>query len=235
MRAALIPIRRALDATAFVLVLMGVAVAGGCGTEAISTGDGAATGSGHPTCNDVAATDTSIVINGSFEEEGSLPCIEGCYSLSGIALAVGNSTAVPGWTVTNNPVIVMGSNYFPASDGLNCLALSDFSGPGSVFQDLTTEPGGSYDISFDMAANPWNPETDSLDVYWGGQCAGSFTAVSTGSYPDNAISWVRNEILRVSATSVTTRLQFVDTDSNNVAPLIDAIRVVPQVTCERPR
>lgn len=236
MRSALIPIRRAaLDATAFVLVLMGVAAAVACGAEASSSSDAAVTGSGHPNCHDAPATDTSIVMNGSFEEEGSLPCTEGCYSLSGIALAVGNSTAVPGWTVANNPVTVMGSNYFPASDGLNCLALSDCSGPGSVLQDLTTEPGVSYDISFDMAANPWNPETDSLDVYWGGQHAGSFTAVSTGSYPNNAISWVRREILSVAATSVTTRLQFVDIDSNNIAPLIDGIRVVPQVDCERHR
>jgi hypothetical protein len=46
---------------------------------------------------------------------------------------------------------------------------------------------------------------------------------------------VRREILSVAATSVTTRLQFVDTDSNNIAPLIDGIRVVPQVDCERHR
>jgi len=229
MRAALIPIRR--NAAALVLVLMGVAAASGCGAEASSTSDSALKGSGHSNCDGAPATQTSILINGSFEEKGALPCIEGCYSLSGIALAVGNSTAVPGWTVANNPVTVMGTNYFPARDGLNCLALSDGVGPGSVFQDLTTEPGVSYDISFDMAANPWSPETDSLDVYWGGQRAGSFTAVSTGSYPDNAISWVRHEILSVAATSMTTRLQFVDADSNNVAPVIDDIRVVPQVDC----
>lgn len=234
MQAALVLIRRAArDGTAFVLVLVGVAGAAACGAGATSTSDVAMRGAKPPTCDDVAATGTSIVRNGSFEEQGVLPCVEGC-SISGITIEVGNSTAIPGWTVANNPVMVMGPNYFPASDGLNCLALSDAFGPGSAFQDLTTQPGVSYDIGFAMAANPWNPETDSLDVYWDGQPAGSFTAVSTGAYPDNAISWVRYEIHGVAATGVTTRLQFVDTDWNNVAPLIDEIRVVPQVDSDGP-
>lgn len=229
------PIRRAaLDAIALVLVLMGVAAAAGCGAETSSVSEDAVKGSGRPSCDDLPATDTSIVRNGSFEEEGALPCAEGC-SLSGTIIAVGNDTAVPGWTVANNPVSVMGANYFPATDGVNCLALSDVFGPGSVFQDLTTEPGASYDISFDMAANPWNPETDSLDVYWDGQRAGSFVAVSTGSYPDNAISWTRHAILRVVATGATTRLQLVDTDWHHLAPLIDDVRVAPRVDSERPR
>ncbi len=233
MRPALRRIRRAArDGSALVLLLMGVGAVGACGSDAIFPGGGSLRGPGGPKCSDVPATDTSIVVNGSFEQEGALPGCESCSSLSGISLAVGNSTSIPGWTVANNPVAVMGSNYFPASDGLNCLALGDCFGPGSVFQDLPTEPGVSYDISFAMAANPWNPETDSLDVYWDGQRAGSFTAVSTGSYPDNAISWIRVEVPSVAAASATTRLQFVDTDSNNVAPLIDDVRVVPHVDPE---
>ena len=224
----------ARDAVALVLLLVAVAAVGACGSEASSVaGDSLREGRRpeHPRCPDLPAPG-SIVINGSFEKAGAISWCQGCTSLSGISLPVGESTALPGWTVADNPVMVMGSNYFPASDGLDCLALDACVGPGSVFQDLATEPAVSYVISFAMAADPWNPETDSLDVYWGGERAGSFTAVSTGSYPDNTISWTRVESPPVTAASATTRLQFVDTDSNNVAPLIDDVRVVPYVAGE---
>ena len=60
---------------------------------------------------------------------------------------------LPGWQVARGSIDMLGS-YWPASHGGQCLDLHGASGIGAIRQTLTTEPGQSYEVRFDMAGDP---------------------------------------------------------------------------------
>ncbi|MBI1176809.1 hypothetical protein GC207_05150 [bacterium] len=91
------------------------------------------------------------------------------------------------------------------ADGYVCAVLA---GPSTLYQDVPTVPGQSYDLSFAMAGNPIIPEIASMNVFWGENMVGKFHWDPT----DRDIlhlGWVYGTV-RLVASESTTRLTFQD-------------------------
>lgn len=164
------------------------------------------------------AQPNNLIANGSFEQSAAG---------SGAAVFPG-ATDIASWVIAGNAITVLGSNYLVPADGSNSVALSDVFGPASIYQDIATSPGETYTLSFFFAPLPWDEshsQTNSMDVFWDGSLVGSYSAVHTGSTAPAVAQWTLQTIT-VIATGSTTRVTFKDTDSYNLAPLIDVVSVV---------
>lgn len=102
------------------------------------------------------ASNANLVTNGSFELGGYIPSSNDTMTLN-----VG-STAMDKWIVTNDAIAWIGSANpwsLTANEGNYFLDLTDFStgAPfGSVYQNITTDIGQSYQLSFDLgSSNLW--------------------------------------------------------------------------------
>ncbi|MEO7674710.1 MAG: choice-of-anchor C family protein [Pyrinomonadaceae bacterium] len=94
-------------------------------------------------CLVLSTTLSAQINNGSFEN-GS--CSGGFTTLGG------GSTNITGWLVGGHSVDYICS-YWQASDGARSVDLNG-SGPGLVSQSMTTVPGWTYQVDFDLSANP---------------------------------------------------------------------------------
>jgi predicted ribosomally synthesized peptide with SipW-like signal peptide len=101
-----------------------------------------------------------------------------------------------------------------------------------IYQDVSTEPGRNYEISFVWAPRPNTPASDNhLQVKWGGD-----VVFDSGEVADNnpGIDWIPVTI-PVTATDATTRLSFTDLgDSNSLGTFIDDIQLFSEV-CTLPQ
>jgi choice-of-anchor C domain-containing protein len=100
-----------------------------------------------------------LVQNGSFES-GTNP------GSSYLELNAG-STAITNWTVIGSGVRVIDyiGGYWQASNGSRSLDLNGRPGPGGVEQIISTSPGSTYVVTFDMAGNPdGGPTIKTMDV-----------------------------------------------------------------------
>lgn len=99
----------------------------------------------------MAATQASLITNGSFETGTSLPVSPNWYR----TLLTG-STSMTGWTVTSGSVDWIHTNHFDPSVGSLCIDLNGNSIGGSIAQSFSTDAGRLYTLSFDMSGNPDN-------------------------------------------------------------------------------
>jgi hypothetical protein len=95
----------------------------------------------------------------------------------------------------------------------------------SIYQDIPTEPGATYEITFAWAARPntTSPE-NRIRVEWDG-----VIVYDTGNVadPNAGISWIPVGPISVTATGATTRLRFTDMGiANSVGTFLDDIEVV---------
>lgn len=166
----------------------------------------------------VSISSANIVTNGGFEQ----PQI----ATSFIFLTNG-STAMNGWTVQANSG--QGVDHINATNlgnanwahsGTQAVDMAGSPGPGSIYQDLTTVNGQSYNVSFWLSSNG-GPFTNSLSVEWGGANVGTFSSPGFGS-------WTQFTIGGLVATSSTTRLQFNGLFQGNQGALLDDVSVVPE-------
>jgi Protein of unknown function (DUF642) len=103
----------------------------------------------------------SVVVNGSFEDiRNFVPSGPG-LNQDTMPLPVGDGTDMPGWTVVgNSPIAWIGpTNPFglTASNGSYFLDLTGYSDSspnfGGVSQTITTSPGTTYALSFDLGSS----------------------------------------------------------------------------------
>ena len=153
----------------------------------------------------------SIVVNGSFEEPQ-------------VGSAFGIFPTIPGWRTVSGPGIEVQSNSvgWSALAGTQMVEL-DSTAPSSMAQDLTTRPGGVYELSFSFSPRP--PLADNrIGVYWNGQQVAVLDASGVGSSNTN---WQRFTY-RVTATGTTTELRFADlSGADALGGLIDDVKVMP--------
>jgi choice-of-anchor C domain-containing protein len=95
-------------------------------------------------------------------------------------------------------------------------------GNGSVFQDLSTTPGASYELSFAIAGHMGcGGPVKTMDVMWGGKKVKSVTFDTAGhSYAD--MGW-RRETATLVAEVASTRLEFITTTAGTCGPAIDEV------------
>ena len=163
----------------------------------------------------------NIVVNGGFES----PVVTGFYYNIYTA-----GQSFTGWTVGQGSVALFTDQYHPGNSDLpyqgnQALQLSSTQpGNGSIYQDLATTPGTTYEFSFAFASNPFASETVSMNVAWGGATVANLSATPTHDLSDSG--WVVESYL-VTATQSSTLLEFTNTTpvADVAGPQIDAVSV----------
>ena len=159
-----------------------------------------------------AHAQASIVVNGGFEEPklnqpwAVLPTITGWRTVSG-----------PG------PELQAASVGWRPQAGAQMVEL-DSTAPTSIAQDLTTRPGGVYELSLSFSPRP-SVADNRIGVYWNGQQLAVLEASGAGA---SATNWKRFTY-RVSANGSQTELRFTDlSNRDGVGGLIDDVQVISQ-------
>jgi choice-of-anchor C domain-containing protein len=162
------------------------------------------------------------VVNGSFEQTPA-------GSTWTLYLA---GSDLGGWRVENGTVEAVGT-FWQAAEGSTSIDLSGiFSEIGTIGQDIPTEPGRAYRLSFSMSGNP-DSQIDYLKrmrVWWNAAELATLDFDVRG-YSVADMGWRRYEYL-VTASQSTTRLQFQSLTENFLGPVLDDVRLEPNDTSE---
>jgi len=116
-----------------------------------------------------------------------------------------------------------------ASEGLQHVSLNTTL-PGAVWQDLTTDAGHQYTLSFFMGVEPDvdHPEPKTLQVWWDGQLIDepSITPPQDGGVSSDP-SWQEFQYTLPAASTGTTRVEFRSTTQGS-GPVIDDVSVTEE-------
>lgn len=127
------------------------------------------------------------------------------------------------WTVESGSVDHISRYYWQAADGLQSVDLSGTS-DGIIFQDLNTNVGKEYAISFALSGNPeGGPSIKRLEVWWGSSLLDTLSFDVTGK-SNSSMGW-EYHTYTATATSNATRLRFKSLMSGLYGPAIDSISV----------
>jgi hypothetical protein len=154
----------------------------------------------------------NLVRNPSFEDPGS--------PRSGF---VGTFPSIPGWTETTGRGIEIQNRLFPppANGGDQYVEMAS-DAPSSFYQDVPTEPGVRYRLSFRYSPHPNTAaDVNPFDVTFGE------TTASVAPAASSEVNW-KAMVLEITAQGPTTRLTFTDsahdTDSG-LGAFLDMIEV----------
>ena len=160
----------------------------------------------------------NLLINGSFED--------GPDPGGWLALDPG-ATVIVGWMVTRDQVDYVGPGSWVASDGVRSFDLNGSPGAGGIAQNFSTTPGHQYQVVFDMAGNPTDPQgVNRLRVEAAGQSS-DFAFDTTGhSFADMA--WLTHDWTFVAINAVTTLEIFSLDPPSLYGPALDNVIVTPE-------
>ncbi len=167
------------------------------------------------------APTANLLVNGSFELG---PDVQDVPQGPG-------STAIPGWTVTREPIDCV-SNALRAADGKRCLDIHGSPGCGGIRQSFLTTKGQRYRVTFAMAGSIPGGSTGNREIKRLGVSAagmkGEFSFDTTGKSPDN-MGWT-TKTWEFVAVDGETSLEFYSVDRKDplFGPALDDVRVVAQ-------
>jgi hypothetical protein len=179
-----------------------------------------------------ATAHANLVTNGSFENS---PPSRGCAA---------GATSLPGWTVSAGNVdidsAIAGCGGVAAADGVYWVDLTGSFGRGAgrIHQDLATEAGAQYELSFYFRANdqftylayPNDGATKAFEVWLDSALAGTFSR--TVGVDPRASTWTLQSLV-FTATGTTTRLAFWSLNGANgtvFGPMLDGVTVERMAT-----
>jgi choice-of-anchor C domain-containing protein len=111
--------------------------------------------------------------------------------------------------------------YWQHAEGSHSLDLNA-TGPGSVYQEVSTVAGESYAVTFAIAGNPAvGPTTRTLDFLVDGDVEGSATFDMTGR-SFSAMGW-ETKTIPFTAGGATTRIEFLSTTAGAGGPALDDV------------
>jgi choice-of-anchor C domain-containing protein len=156
-----------------------------------------------------------LIVNGSFEQPGG----------AGVTL-YGGSTYITGWTVTGDSIDYTDQSTWLASNGGYSLDLSGRAA-GGIEQTFASVAGQAYQVSFDMAGNPYDgPAIKTMEVSAAG--ASQHFTFDTGvftSFPIMDMGWTTMSF-QFTATGSSTTLAFTSLVVNSpFGPALDNVRV----------
>ncbi len=163
----------------------------------------------------------NLLVNGSFELGPDV---------QDVPLRPG-STAIPGWTVTREPIDCI-TNALRAAEGKRCLDIHGSPGVGGIRQSFLTTKGQRYRVTFAMAGSIPGGSTGNREIMRLGVSAagmkGEFSFDTTGKSPDN-MGWT-TKTWEFVAVGGETSLEFYSLDRKNpfFGPALDDVRVVAQ-------
>ncbi len=152
-----------------------------------------------------------------------------CSGESEITVNGGFEFGLVGWTSTGNVRAQSATPIYLASDGSKLAAFNtgNTTPNGVLSQNLTTIPGQTYVVSFDMGVLAYNTSQQRLDVEGLGNNAQTFVLSGTGG---GKCRWV-TKTMTFTATGAVTRLAFRDRSNNtsDIDLLLDKISVRPRI------
>ena len=157
----------------------------------------------------ITGASRNFVANGGFEK----PVFTGSWSLY---------KSIPGWTETNGQQMELETkSLWKPNEGNQYMEL-DASGSTTIYQDISTEPGATYTLSFAFSPRP-SIDDNQLQISWDGKIIGQLSASGAGKTDTD---WL-HAIYYVTATSDTTRLQFHNLDkSDGTGTFLDNVKLV---------
>jgi choice-of-anchor C domain-containing protein len=155
--------------------------------------------------------------NGSFEL-GSVNPGSGWITLSS------GSSAITGWEIFDGTIDYIGT-YWQAADGSRSVDLNGNDGPAGIRQTFDTIGGGTYQVSFALAANADGaPLTKNVQVTSGGVSQLFTFTVPPGTSHAN-MGWVYHSLVFTAVTGSTTLSFLSDTAGAYYGPAIDNVSV----------
>jgi hypothetical protein len=105
----------------------------------------------------------------------------------------------PGWTVKRGTVDVIGG-WWQAAHGKQSLDLNGLE-PGAISQEVATEPGKTYVLSFWMAGNPDDPEPrrTAIEIAWDKKVVRTVVFDRKPEHTHKSMGWTQHET-RLRAT-----------------------------------
>jgi choice-of-anchor C domain-containing protein len=174
-----------------------------------------------------------MITNGSFENSVEHPGIDpGSF----MTLNAPDSNSVYGWTIEVGNVDYIG-NYWEASNGLRSIDLNGYYAKAVISQSVTTIPGVTYQVTFDLSGNPDGaPVTKSVTVGVNGSVAteGIFTyTVDPLVNTHEDMNYSRSNTYYFVATGTSTILRFtsntnfLDGNASAFGPVLDNVAMAP--------
>ncbi len=164
----------------------------------------------------VAPARAEMAVNGGFESSPTPP------DAAFVTVQTG-STAITGWTVTHAPINVVDGAYWVPVEGQRSLGLNATSNGGGIAQLLTTQPGSTYQVRFNLSGEPFTtPTLKTLRVSAAGQ-QHDFT-FDTSSNWHWAMGWVPCTWTFVASTS-STMLELLSLTVGAASPALDSVSV----------
>ena len=133
----------------------------------------------------------NLLVNSSFEIGPAIPDPPGYLPLGD------GDTTMTGWTVVAlaaGGTVDVNSTYWQSSDGARSIDLNGTPGPGAVEQTFSTMPSQQYQVLFDIASNPTDPNfapLKTMEVSAAGQSQ-RFNVDSTG-FTNEHMGWFPQE------------------------------------------
>lgn len=153
----------------------------------------------------------SIAYDGSFE-----------FEYAGEVKTFAGGQAIADWTTLGNGATLWGWDKAAAHGG-QCLELNG-SGAGGVYQDLATEPGKAYRLTFFFTVHPAITSGRCI-VEWNGTTI--YNASRIGARDSWDMDWVRVEVTipGSATTGTTTRLTLRSGTGGSFGPMVDNVVV----------
>lgn len=189
------------------LCCVGLAACDGAGSRSDTSGGelvraGSASGTQAP-------RDDERIVNGGFEREPIVPGSAQRFS------------AIPGWATSSGPGLELQNQVAGASfEGTQHVEL-DSDAPSAIYQDVSTMPGASYDLSFAYAPRPGvTAASNRIEVLFAGRRVVSVTAAGDAQ---SDTRWVR-VVVSVQAFGAVSRLELRDVGAaDGLGGYLDAI------------
>ena len=131
----------------------------------------------------------------------------------------------PGWIVKRGTVDVIGGWWQPAH-GKQSLDLNGLE-PGAISQEVATEPGKAYLLTFWMAGNPDDPVPGrkAVEIAWDKKVVRTIVFDRRPEHHHKSMGWERHET-RLVARGKRTRIDFTSLSEGGWGPAIDDVRLV---------
>jgi choice-of-anchor C domain-containing protein len=176
--------------------------------------------SGVPSAFAGTSTGRNLITNGCFQVPGLT---------SGEDTFVRGSTQITGWTLGGDSVDVKAANWWEAVAG--CSQSVDLAGDasGALSQTVSTTPGVSYLLQWEMAGNPdGGPAVKTMHVFWEGKLVAAPTFNTTG-HSDSSMGWVSMHVT-VHATDTRSVVTFADASAGDTdaGATLDAVSLTVQ-------
>lgn len=169
---------------------------------------------------------TASVSNGSFETGPTVTNPPGFLPISA------PSSSITGWTVSAGQIDYIGG-YWAASSGSRSIDLTGSNNSaGAISQTLTTIPGSTYTVTFDMAGNPAGPPAvKTMTVSATGAASAVYTFDTTAKTLTN-MGWT-SKTYSFLASANSTVLTFTSNNLGFYGPAIDSVVISDNIVTDK--